>query len=63
MLFTELKCNLGLKSNLAEYNCDPDDDHICDPVYCLPDAYNVCDPEMDSDGGCDPHYDNDNWYD
>lgn len=32
---------------------------VCDPVYCLPDAYGLCAPDMDSDGGCDPHYDND----
>lgn len=29
----------------------------CNPEYCLPDAYNTCNPEMDEDGGCDPHYD------
>lgn len=43
--------------------CDPnedddDDDEVCNPVYCLPDHYGLCDPDMDEDGGCDPHYDN-----
>lgn len=36
--------------------CDPGE-WQCDPDYCLPDAYNVCNPECDGDGGCDPHYD------
>lgn len=35
------------------------DDLPCNPVYCLPDAYGLCDPDMDENGGCDPHYDND----
>lgn len=48
---------LVLTKGLVKMMCDPDDDW-CNPVYCLPDAYNLCNPDMDSDGGCDPHYDN-----
>lgn len=42
--------------------CDPvdydEDGHVCNPVYCLPEAYDICNPEMNDDGGCDPHEDN-----
>ena len=30
---------------------------ICDPQYCLPDAYNYCNPDENEDGGCDPSED------
>lgn len=35
----------------------PDICDVCDPEYCLPDAYNVCNPEMNEDGSCDPSED------
>ena len=48
------------KTTLSLSSCDPSEDGLpCNPVYCLPDAYGVCNPDMDEDGGCDPHYDND----
>lgn len=57
MLFTEVKCY----SNKMDSRCDPDDEveeQDCAPDYCIPDAYGLCNPDMDEDGGCDPHYDN-----
>ena len=38
-------------------SCPPEMDD-CSPTYCLPEAYGEdCNPDMDSDGGCDPVYD------
>ena len=56
MLVKELVVDKNL---MLEQNAfDDDDADFCNPVYCLPDAYGLCAPDMDEDGGCDPHYDN-----
>ena len=56
MLVKELVIDKNL---ILEQNAfDDDDADFCNPVYCLPDAYGLCAPDMDEDGGCDPHYDN-----
>ena len=51
---------LVMENEVFLAQCGPnDEDDFCNPVYCLPDAYDLCNPDMDEDGGCDPHYDND----
>lgn len=51
--------NVKMSCAPSEY-CGPEEipGMPCNPEYCLPDAYGICNPECDSDGGCDPHYDN-----
>lgn len=55
MLLVELKQDLKKYSLNGKCIIDCEE---CAPDYCIPDAYNLCNPDMDSDGGCDPHYDN-----
>lgn len=43
---------------VSEDNNSNNNDECTPEYYCTPEAYNVCNPETDSDGGCDPHYDN-----
>lgn len=56
MLVKELVVEKNLL--IAERDSFDDGEDFCNPVYCLPDAYGLCAPDMDEDGGCDPHYDN-----
>ncbi len=56
MFITEIENEMSTSGFIYERTtCTPEE--ICNPIYCLPDAYNVCDPECDEEGGCDPHYD------
>ena len=56
MFITEIENEMSTSGFIYERTtCTPEE--ICNPIYCLPDAYNVCDPECDEEGGCAPHYD------
>lgn len=62
MIIKEILTHEKLASqNSNSTTCLPDffDDMPCDPDYCIPDAYNQCNPDMDEAGGCDPYYDDD----
>ena len=54
--------SIGINPFLAEQEdyCEPSCDTgnwECDPDYCIPDAYDVCNPECYEDGACDPSLD------